>query len=542
MATDKQSSYLVALVQIASAEAKKLGFEADNFRNDEGKIDQWKIQNDMRVGDASKLISGLTEGYLRKHWTWKTTSKQTVVAEFMWQYATSRGQSHVGRHDYDRVLRYVRNTLGLKLQGDFAPLVFTRNENGSRIPVDMVTAEEQFLKGCSAVKNWVNQRLAKQEDGEQQNEQQQEDLLDEIENDSGEIEIEQEQEDEQEDSGSGRIEIDEDFPPLAQDLLRRIKNICNFAADRNVGGDGVTMDAIGVRSFEDSAKLFVRKVPNDLIVSNIVQHWQPEAVRTIWEYPGEYVSQHQDEKNPWDIDPMEFRPVIDVPGLAFVNESHHRSLKLLLTYMDARLPTLCWGGSGTGKTTAYRHAAECLRQAQGYQIGDEDKFPFGFLSMTRGTAPSAFNGRPMINNTAIMVQFMMAQAEQDMAKMQALAKRAEDEGDVVMSIWQKIYTGGGVMLLDEIDAGDENLILLVNAAIANGHFANTATGELVEKHPDFIIGFAGNTNGMGANTLHGARNRLDHSTLDRVRLGRISFSLDIKLAEKVFKDIVKAGR
>jgi hypothetical protein len=129
-----------------------------------------------------------------------------------------------------------------------------------------------------------------------------------------------------------------------------------------------------------------------------------------------------------------------------------------------------------------------------------------------------------------------------MDKMQAIAKKAHDTGDVVISIWEQLYGGGGVMLLDEIDAGDENLILLVNAAVANGHFANTATGKIVEKHPDFIIGFAGNTNGMGANSLHGARNRLDHATLDRVRLGRISFNLDMKLAEKIFRDIVKAGR
>lgn len=537
MSTESQAAYVIDLVQIAPAEAKKFDFNADSFRNESGKLDAWKIQQGFRASQASKLIDGITNGYLKKHWTWRPTSKQTVVAEFAYQYARSRGQKSITRYDYDRILRYVRQTVELQ-DDNFRPLIFTRNSNGERIPVDFATAQEQFLRQCSAIKDFVNNRLKEQGEDKQDS-----DEIDEIEEEIDLDEIEDEDESDQEEgSGIEDIEIDdEDFPREAQDLLRRIKNICNFAADRNVG-DMTTMDAIGVRSFEDSAKLFVRKVPIDLIVANIVQHWQPEAVRTIWSYEGDYIPEHQGEKNPWDIDPMDFQPKIDVPGLAFVNESHHRNLPLLLTYMDARLPTLCWGGSGTGKTTAYRHAAECLRQAQGYQIGDEDKFPFGFLSMTRGTAPSAFNGRPMITNTSIMIEFMLAQAEQDMDKMQAIAKKAHDTGDVVISIWEQLYGGGGVMLLDEIDAGDENLILLVNAAVANGHFANTATGKIVEKHPDFIIGFAGNTNGMGANSLHGARNRLDHATLDRVRMGRISFRLDMKLAEKIFRDIVKAGR
>lgn len=534
MATQPQAEWLADLATIARDEAKRLGFEAEKFVGENSLLDARKIEHGLTGREASALINGLTKEYLQKHWNWRPTSKQTVVAEFAYQYAKARNTNYIGRRNYDAILRFVRHELNLDLQGEFRPLIFTRNENGSRTPVDKDTAEDQFRKALSTVKAQVNRRLNKQE--EKQEEQQ--DLKQEDEELDMNDFIEEEEEQDIEE-----IEIeDEEFPTAAQDLLRRIKNICAFAADRNIG-DGVAMDAIGIRSFEDSAKLFNLGIEPDRIVSNIVQHWQPEAIRAIWSLPGEYISQHQRIAEPWDIDPQTFVPKVEVPGLAFVSdEDHHANLKLLLTYMHARIPTLCWGGSGTGKTTAYRHAAECLRQALGYNVDEAEKFPFGFLSMTRGTAPSAFNGRPMITNTAVMIEFMYAQAEQDSKRMKEIAEKAHRDGDVVTSIWEQLYGGGGVMLLDEIDAGDENLILLVNAAIANGHFANTATGKVVERHPDFIIGFAGNTNGMGANKLHGARNRLDHATLDRARLGRIPFNLDMKLAENIFRKIIRSGR
>lgn len=549
MATVEQAKYLADLALVARHEAKRLGFDLDAYRSrDNNSLLDWrKIQTELKGSRVSALISGLTENYLQKHWDWRPTSKRTIIAELMYQWAKSKNSQRISHRDYESIARYIRVTLGLPLQGDFRPLVYTKNPGGGqeRIPVDIVTANDQFHRSFSTVRDFVNKRLLNDlQRGEEQrdieDDKDQDKKLEELE----ELDLLLEEEKEEElNQGSGLIEmIDEDIPEDALDLLRRIKNIALFSQDRNLSGDGTTMDAIGMRTFVDGAKAYTLGIPVDWIVSDIMQHWQPEAIRTIWHHAGIYIPQHSEEYNPWNYDPQTFKPKIDVPGLQFVNESHHANLPLLLTKMHGRLPTLCWGGSGTGKTTAYRHAADCLRQALGHRIEDYDKFPFGFLSMTRGTPPSSFNGRPMINNTAIMIQFMMAQAEQDLEEMHRIAKEAKEKGDVVISIWEQLYAGGGVMLLDEIDAGDENLILLVNAAISNGHFANTATGKIVERHPDFIIGFAGNTNGMGANVLHGARNRLDHATLDRVRIGRIKFDLDMKLAEKTFKDMVRQGR
>lgn len=186
----------------------------------------------------------------------------------------------------------------------------------------------------------------------------------------------------------------------------------------------------------------------------------------------------------------------------------------------------------TGKTTL---AGDIAKHLFG---GDERRF--GFVSMTRGTSPSAFNGRPRIADDGSMIRFMKAMADGDTKLATEIVAEVEAKGDVVMSQFVKIYGGGGVYLFDELDAGDENLLLLVNAALSNGQFANAATGEIVDKHPDFIPMAGMNSMGLGATRDHNARNRLDHATMDRWRMGRVQVKLDRDLTYDVFKGIVMA--
>ena len=107
-----------------------------------------------------------------------------------------------------------------------------------------------------------------------------------------------------------------------------------------------------------------------------------------------------------------------------------------------------------------------------------------------------------------------------------------------MSQFVKIYGGGGVFLFDEMDAADENLLLGVNAALANGFFANPATGELIEQHPDFIPVAGMNTLGLGSGRDYNARNRLDAATLDRWNAGRVQIALDPRIEESMFWSII----
>jgi len=82
------------------------------------------------------------------------------------------------------------------------------------------------------------------------------------------------------------------------------------------------------------------------------------------------------------------------------------------------------------------------------------------------------------------------------------------------------YREGGAFLLDELDAGDPNVLLAINQATANGGFdieARAASGldTFVKRHADTILMATANTFGTGAGALYVGRNQLDAATLDR---------------------------
>jgi MoxR-like ATPase len=106
----------------------------------------------------------------------------------------------------------------------------------------------------------------------------------------------------------------------------------------------------------------------------------------------------------------------------------------------------------------------------------------------------------------------------------------------VESPFIKAYREGGVILLDEIDAADANLLLAINAALANGHIdvEARAANEIdtsVKRHPDTIIIAAANTWGSGADTQYVGRAALDASTLDRFY--RVAIDYDVALEEQL---------
>jgi len=77
----------------------------------------------------------------------------------------------------------------------------------------------------------------------------------------------------------------------------------------------------------------------------------------------------------------------------------------------------------------------------------------------------------------------------------------------------KAFTKGGLFMLDEIDASIPEVLVILNAAIANRYF-DFPTGK-VNAHPDFRIISAGNTFGHGASYQYVGRNQLDGASLNR---------------------------
>lgn len=103
----------------------------------------------------------------------------------------------------------------------------------------------------------------------------------------------------------------------------------------------------------------------------------------------------------------------------------------------------------------------------------------------------------------------------------------------------KAFTEGGLFMLDEIDASIPEVLVILNAAIANRYFDFPAPIGYKEAHPDFRVVAAGNTTGHGADYDYVGRNQLDGASLDRFAIVEVDYSplienglaSDIKLAD-----------
>ena len=92
----------------------------------------------------------------------------------------------------------------------------------------------------------------------------------------------------------------------------------------------------------------------------------------------------------------------------------------------------------------------------------------------------------------------------------------------------KAFTNGGLFFLDEMDASIPEVLVLLNAAIANGYF-EFPNGK-VTAHKDFRVVAAGNTVGSGADESYTGRMVLDQATLDRFAIIEFGYCLKIEIA------------
>ncbi|MBQ0112163.1 MAG: AAA family ATPase [Bacteroidales bacterium] len=84
-----------------------------------------------------------------------------------------------------------------------------------------------------------------------------------------------------------------------------------------------------------------------------------------------------------------------------------------------------------------------------------------------------------------------------------------------------------VFFLDEMDASIPEVLVLLNAAIANGYF-EFPTGRVELEHVHFVA--AGNTVGSGADEMYTGRMVLDQATLDRFAIIEFDYSIRIEMA------------
>lgn len=165
----------------------------------------------------------------------------------------------------------------------------------------------------------------------------------------------------------------------------------------------------------------------------------------------------------------------------------HKQLEQLITYAGLGLNTLLVGMAGTGKT----HAAEQAANALGLD--------FRTMSVGAQTSKSDIAG------------FISA------------------SGTYVSTGFREAYENGKLFLMDEIDAGNSNVLIQINSALSNGVMA--FPDKMVAKHPDFVFIASANTFGNGANRQYVGRNQLDAATLDRFSI--IEWLIDDELEKSL---------
>lgn len=91
----------------------------------------------------------------------------------------------------------------------------------------------------------------------------------------------------------------------------------------------------------------------------------------------------------------------------------------------------------------------------------------------------------------------------------------------------KAFKNGGLFFLDEMDASIPEVLVLLNAAIANRYF-EFPNGK-IKAHEDFRVVSAGNTVGNGADEQYTGRLVLDQATLDRFVIIEFGYDMGIEI-------------
>ena len=149
---------------------------------------------------------------------------------------------------------------------------------------------------------------------------------------------------------------------------------------------------------------------------------------------------------------------------------HHKFADVLILVM-MHIPVFLVGGAGTGKNVIAQQIADTL-------------------------------GLPFYFSNAVTQEYK-------------ITGFTDANGVYQETPFYKAFTGGGVFMLDEIDASIPEVLVILNEALANGYMDFPAPIGNVKMHKDFYVIAAGNTYGLGADYEYVGRNVIDAATLNR---------------------------
>jgi cobaltochelatase CobS len=179
----------------------------------------------------------------------------------------------------------------------------------------------------------------------------------------------------------------------------------------------------------------------------------------------------------------------------------HEKFEAVMDIINEGEDNIMLGGpAGTGKSTLAKNVADAL------------ELDYGFISLSMGVTETHIFGR--------------------------LLPQKDGSWDYADSPFVRIYENGGVFLLDEVDAADPNVMVSINAALANGMFANPVNGKIHHRHENCYVIAAANTWGRGGDAMYVGRNQLDTATLDRFVLATLHVFYDTKLEAALIRPVL----
>lgn len=172
---------------------------------------------------------------------------------------------------------------------------------------------------------------------------------------------------------------------------------------------------------------------------------------------------------------QENKPVITVDN----THGHTQLSRLLKLYSAGFRNFLLVGPAGSGKSTLGETFAQALHRQ------------FAVISVTAGISESRFISRMTPNFTTGEESF-----------------RPTD--------FLNAYVNGGVYMIDEVDRGDANTMIVFNAALANGHLPIPSPDwPVAVRDPETVLIFTANTYGTGPDRQYVGANQLDAAFLNR---------------------------
>lgn len=177
-----------------------------------------------------------------------------------------------------------------------------------------------------------------------------------------------------------------------------------------------------------------------------------------------------------------------------LDEHIHPIFEQVMFHIQCKDDVMIVGPRGCGKSLLSHQVAKAMER------------PFGMISLSGGVTEGKLFGRsvPEINTGKNIYH---------------------------RSMFVELFEEGGVFLLDESDAGDPNVLVSLNSALANGVLAvDRAKNPMAQRHAEFVCIAAANTWGNGADRQYVGRNHQDSAFTERFVQLEMHYDKDLERA------------